>query len=87
MFVMRINDETAMIWVYALRYELMQEEDSTLVINYIFPAISQLSTGILNMMLNDITYVINDAENKKHIDLWKRFERAVRNEIVSRTEE
>ena len=87
MYVMRINDETGMIWVYALRYELMQEEDSTLVMDYIFPAIPQLSTGILNMMLTVVTSVINTGKNKKHLDLWKRFEKAIRNEIVSRTEE
>lgn len=87
MYVMRINDETGMIWVYALRYEVMQEEDSTLVMDYIFPAIPQLSTGILNMMLTAVTSVINTGKNKKRLDLWKRFEKAIRNEIVSRTEE
>ena len=87
MYVMRINDETGMIWVYALRYELMQEEDSTLVMDYIFPAIPQLSTGILNMMLTAVTSVINTGKNQKRLDLWKRFEKAIRNEIVSRTEE
>ena len=87
MYVMRINDETGMIWVYALRYELMQEDDSTLVMDYIFPAIPQLSTGILNMMLTAVTSVINADKNKKRLDLWKRFEKAIRNEIVSRTEE
>ena len=87
MYVMRINDETGMIWVYALRYVLMQEEDSTLVMDYIFPAIPQLSTGILNMMLTAVTSVINTGKNKKRLDLWKRFENAIRNEIVSRTEE
>ena len=85
MFVMRLNHDTAMIWVYALRYELTQEKDSTFAVDYICPSIAQLDTDILHMMLKDVSLAVKKED--KRLAVWKKFGGLLRQEIFRRAGE
>ena len=90
MYRMEIAHDTALMWLYALRYELSNTYE-TFTLQYIRPNISCLDGDILYAMADNVENLLNDIimtdENRDNVRAWKRFLGELHKELEQRESE
>lgn len=90
MYRIEIAHDTALIWLYALRYELANTYE-TFTLRYIRPNICQLDNEILYAMADNVENLLNDIvvnrDNRDNIRIWKKFLSELHKELERRESE